>query len=335
VRSAFASIPELVVTTGPDELIELGGVTKRITIMSRPPRTDDGVPRVDAQPAPGTVGVVVGKLLTAQERTSLEAAGLSWCDARGSLHVTWPGLYVHVDRGPRTSAKVNRSSSAGVGATSIRAIQTMLAQPDAPWSTARLAKVAAVSTGQAHNIMKTLEGNRLLRSEGSGPKQRRYLRDADEVMQWLAGIERARRRPESASSYLYARTFEDLIERFAKRATEHKLRYAITAASGAMALGHPVITNPVLLQIRVSPIDAAHALDILGLEHLDAEDAGRGANLELWTDTGELGTFRPEIASVGSSEISVAPRIRVWLDMVRQGGRVADAADLFKEQALD
>lgn len=130
---------------------------------------------------------------------------------------------------------------------------------------------------------------------------------------------------------MYARTFDDLIKRFVQSASEAKLTYALTATSGAVALGHAVLTNPVMLQARVSPLNAVQSLGLLGLERLDGEEAGRGMNLELWTDTGELGTFRSEDAG----RARVAPRVRIWLDMVRQGGRSADAAQLFKEQALD
>lgn len=334
-RAAFASIPEFTVTTGPDELIELDGTERQLTLLARPPRTPDGLRLSDLRPKPGTVGLIVARSLTARDRASLEEAGLSWCDARGSIHLTWPGLYFHVDRGTRPTTRLGRVPSSGVGVTSLRGIQTMLANPEAPWSVARLAQAAVLSTGQAHNVLKTLESNRLLRTEGSGPKQRRYLRDRDETMEWLAGVERARRRPETAPSYLYARTFDDLIDRFAERASEMKLTYAITAASAATALGYPVLTNPVVIQVRVGHIEAAHALDLLGLEHLDAEGAGRGTNLELWTDTGELGTFHTETVDNRSREVRVAPRVRIWLDMVRQGGRHADAANLFKEQAID
>ncbi|RIQ31194.1 hypothetical protein DY240_06450 [Jiangella rhizosphaerae] len=209
-------------------------------------------------------------------------------------------------------------------------MQTMLASPEAPWSVSILAKEAALSTGQAHNVLKILERNRLVRIQGVGPRTRRYLRDRDEALEWLASVERGRRRPETAAGYLYARTFDDLIDRFVRRASEAKVTYALTASSGAIALGHPVLTNPLVLQARVSPLDAGQTLGVLGLERLDAEEAGRGMNLELWTDSGELGTYRSEDAG----RARVAPRVRVWLDMVRQGGRNADAAELFKEQAL-
>ncbi len=57
-------------------------------------------------------------------------------------------------------------------------------------------------------------------------------------------------------------------------------------------------------------------------------------NLDLWADAGELGTFSAETIHGRAVPVRVAPRVRVWLDMIRLGGRDADAAALFKEQAL-
>ena len=59
--------------------------------------------------------------------------------------------------------------------------------------------------------------------------------------------------------------------------------------------------------------------------------AGRGMNLELWTDTGELGTY----GAGEAAGIRIAPPVRIWLDIARQGGRNDDAAQLFREQVLE
>ncbi|WP_157741308.1 hypothetical protein [Jiangella sp. DSM 45060] len=318
-------------TTGNYERIELNGDERRLTILARPPRTPNGLELQELRPKPGTVGLVVAASLSDSERDGIEQAGLSWCDARGAVHLSWPGLYFHVDHGTRKVTRSYRVTEPGLGVASIRGVQTMLSAPGAPWSVSVLAKEAALSTGQAHNVLKIMERNHLVRVQGVGPKMRRYLRDRDETLEWLAGVERGRRRPEAAAGYLYARTFDDLIERFVARASEAEVTYALTATSGAVALGHAVLTSPRVLQVRVSPGGAAQTLAVLGLEPLDADEAGRGMNLELWTDSGELGTYRSEDAG----RVHVAPRVRIWLDMVRQGGRTADAAELFKEQALD
>lgn len=338
-HAAFASIPEFHVVTGAvaeaGGFIEIDGSRRRIDILPRPKSIND----LDHVRVPlGTTGVVVARSLTAIERASIENAGLSWCDARGAAHLAWPGVYFHVERARRSPVSADRdrsSTGAGLGAVSLRGVQTILNEPGESWSVARLARAASLSTGQAHSVLNALDDSRLLRTEGRGPQQRRYLRDFSEGMEWLAELERRRRRPETVATFLYARTFDDLIDRFAHRAQNAGLSYAMTAASGAIARGHRVFANPIVLQVRAGVVEPAHALQLLGLEQLEAEDAGRGMNVEVWADVGELGTFDAETLESRAVPVRVASKVRIWLDMARQGGRDADAAALFKEQALD
>jgi hypothetical protein len=264
-----------------------------------------------------------------RERDAIEAVGLSWCDGRGALHLTWPGTLIHLDHAKRRTRR-EPAPAAGLGPAGLRAVQVVL-EVDEEWTVSRLAREAAVSVGQAHKVFKALEAERLLTITGKGPQQRRRLVDRRAALDWLATVDAARRRPDAAATFLYARTPDELVQRFAVRAAKVGIPYAVTGAAASHILGVPVLNQLIVTDVRVGVLDAETALDRLGLEHLDAEDAGRGMNLELWTDTGELGTFRArEINGV-----HVAPAVRVWLDLARQGGRSADAAHLFREQVLE
>jgi hypothetical protein len=107
--------------------------------------------------------------------------------------------------------------------------------------------------------------------------------------------------------------------------------YAVTGAAGSQLLGVPVLNRIIVTHVRVSGLQPVEALGRLGLEHLEADDAGRGMNVELWSDLGEVGTF----AAAPIDGIGVAPPVRVWLDLLRQGGRNRDAAQIFREQSLE
>lgn len=338
VRAVLAGIPELTVTTGRALRLNLDGHERPLALLPKPtasPATEEPWQPPTLRPAPNTVGLVVAREITQQERAAIEAAGLSWCDGRGALHITWPGFYLHIERTGRSSTRPSRVDRQTLGVASIRGVQTILADPHQGWSVGRLAQAAAISSGQAHKILLVMDQERLLSTQGSGPQQRRYLIDRNEALTWLANIERNRRRPDTAATYLYARNFDDLIDRFAARAEKSGVTYALTGVSAAYALGHRLLTNLIVAQVRVSPVDAAQTVDLLGLERLEAEEAGRGMNLELITDAGELGTFDARPAPNRSRLVMVAPPVRVWLDMNRAGGREADAAALFKEQALE
>jgi len=322
-RAALMALPEVNVTTGQTDLVS-------VDTAQRPLRLLSGASCTGESGDEDVVELVVARSLTARERSALEADGVSWCDARGALHLVWPGVYVHVDHGTRRAPSAPKAPGSGLGVASIRGVQVMLEEPNAEWSVSTLARSTGLSVGQAHNLLTRLDSEGQLVTEGKGPKMRRRLRDRNDTLDWLAAIERGRRRPDTAASYIYARTFNDLVERFSAIAEAANVTYALTGVAGTFAWGHPVVTNPAVVQARVGPLEPSQTLELMSLEHLDAQAEGRGVNIELWRDVGELGTFRRE--QIGST--LVAPKTRVYLDLLRQRGRNQDAAQLFKEQAL-
>jgi hypothetical protein len=330
-RRALVGVPHVDVHAGRANRIGVGPDLRPLVLLPRAEAgTGDAAVRALLPLVPaGAVGMVIARTIPRRERDLLEEAGLSWCDGRGAIHVEWPGVMVHIEGAahPRVAGRVAER----LGPVGIRAVQVLLEAWEKEWTVTRLAREAAVSVGQAHTVFKALEAERLVTTSGKGPQQRRHLTDRPAALDWLAGLDRARRRPESAATYLYARTPDELLRRFADRASEAGLPYAVTAAAGSQLLGAPVLTQLPVVQVRVGALPAGPALERLGLERLDADEAGRGANLELWTDTGELGTF----GATTVNEIRVAPPVRVWLDLARQRGRGADAAQLFREQILE
>lgn len=336
LRRTLAGVRDVELVDGHGTRVRVDGRDRPLVLLPRPQATitDDGTAARDlARRVPrGTVGLVVGSSIPQRERDALEAAGLSWCDGRGALHVSWPGVLVHIDHAGRRPARSSPTTdTSGLGPAGIRAVQVLLRDTEGEWTVSRLAHEGAISVGHAHKVFRTLEQNRLLATHGRGPQQRRVITDRRGALDWLAAIDGSRRRPDAAATYLYARTGEQLLSRLAERARDAGVPYAVTAAAASQLLGAPVLTNIVVTQVRVAVPRAADAVFALGLEHLEAEDAGRGMNLELWSDTGELGTF----GATDVDGIRVAPAIRVWLDMARQGGRNADAAQLFREQVLE
>lgn len=328
------AVRELSVLDGPESRVDVnGGGGRPLMLLPRPHSGPDlRAAAADlARVVPSrTVGLVAARTIPANEREALESAGLSWCDGRGALHLAWRGTLIHIDRAGSAGRDMPARTS-GLGPAGIRAVQVLLIDAEPAWTVSRLADAAAISIGQAHNVFQTLEQERLIDTTGKGPQQRRRINDRRAALDWLADLDQSRRKPDNAATYLYARTTEDLLTRFAKRADGEGIPYAVTAAAGSHVLGVPVLSRLTVTHIRVGVVGVVDALHRLGLEHLDAEDAGRGANLELWTDTGELGTYQAREIN----GIHVAPPVRVWLDMLKEGGRSADAAQLFREQILD
>ncbi|MHB8288228.1 MAG: hypothetical protein ACYDEY_03150 [Acidimicrobiales bacterium] len=191
-----------------------------------------------------------------------------------------------------------------------------------------MAERAEISVGQAHNVLRATEQKRLVHAVGKGPRQRWVIDDRRVARDRLAVVDGARRCPPAATC-LYARTEAEVVRRFAERAAEAGVAYAVTGAAGSALPGMPMLSRIVVTQVRVGGLQPREALAHLGLEHLEADDAGRGMNVDVWADNiGQVGTS-------GASEVDgvrVAPPIRVWLDLQRQGGRNVDAAQFFRER---
>jgi hypothetical protein len=330
------AVAEVNTISGSKARVTVDDHTRPLIVLPRPQPGSDPVlgARHLANDLPErAIGLVIDRSIPYKERDALEAAGLSWFDGRGAIHLSWPGTFVHIDHSSRrlTSSGSANYDGPRLGPTGIRAVQVILGSDEWEWTVSQLAEHAAISVGQAHNVFRAMEQNRLVHAIGRGPKQRRILDDRRAALDWLSEIDGARRRPVAAATYLYSRTERDLVQRFAERATDATMTYAVTGAAACNLLGAPVLSRITVTQVRVSGIEPAEALSQLGLEHLDADDAGRGMNVEVWSDVGQVGTY-------GAKEIQgvrIAPAIRVWLDLQRQGGRSRDAAQLFKEQFID
>ncbi len=335
-RTTFASVPELTVIHGTKDRVEVGGQRRALAILPRPAAGSEPALAANhlARMVPeGAVGLVAARSFPYRERDALEEAGLSWCDGRGALHLSWPGTLIHIDRSGRrrVANQIAGEDDYRLGPTGIRAVQVLLEYAGDEWTVNRLAEHARISVGLAHNVLRTMEQNRLLHAVGRGPKQRRVIDDRSAALDWLAAVDGTRRRPQGAATYLYARTDREIAQRFAEKAAEAEVTYAVTGAAGSQLLGVPVLNRIVVTHIRIGGLQPTEALARLGLEHLEADDAGRGMNVELWSDVGEVGTF----GAASIDGIRVAPAIRVWLDLLRQGARNRDAAQIFREGTLE
>jgi len=298
-------------------------------VLERASRLPSGLGRAVPLDA---IGVVIGKNIPANERQMLESDGLSWIDLRGAIHLEKDQLFVHIDRPSEispTKNKMLRLPQHRLGPVSIRIAQVLAASPiEMAWNTKELAIKARASVGQTHNVLSTLEEERLVINTLSG----RIVVNKEALLDWLLANEFRQRKPERIQTYLYSKNEMDLARRFDEvlsRQSDDLTKYAITSTLGAKLWDAPVTTTTIT-RVRISNVLITEILSLMDLPILDPLDRGNGANLELWHDTGQVGT-------VHSSEINgvkVAPMVRVWLDLMRQGERYAEGANLLKGKIL-
>lgn len=279
---------------------------------------------------PSSIGLVLGAQIPAAERHALEADGLAWWDLRGAFHLEHEDVLIHVDTHSRPRAVAPRTDRT-LGPVGVRVAQFLVeGEREHEWSVSALAALSGSSVGQAHNVLDLLEQERLVRATRAGASKRRVVPDRGRLLDWLGVQERRLRAPSGAYTSLYAANEVQLMHRFHDAAERAGVVYAVTSTVGARFRRVPVTTSAIA-RVRVDASDLEDVLTRLDLPLLDPAERGRGANLELWPDTGRVGTF----ARMQLDDVYVAPRARIWLDLMRQGGRNADGADLLKEQILE
>ncbi|WP_262003444.1 hypothetical protein [Microbacterium sp. Mcb102] len=329
-RMTSSGLPGVeVINRGSRPWIQVNDRQWPLWLVERASKLPPGI--VDAV-TPGAIGLVLGAQIPDDERVALEDEGLAWWDLRGALHLERDDVLIHIDRqGRRPSRTLDVGTGRVLGPVGVRAAQFLIeGERGHRWSVSALAAQAGVSMGQAHNVFDLLESEQLVQALGVGASKRRVVVDRERLLEWLGATESRLRLPTGAFTYMYAANEVQLMQRFHEAAQKAEISYAVTSTVGARFRRVPVTTS-VVTRVRVDGSDMDGVLGLLGLPVLDADEAGRGANLELWPDTGKVGTFsRTEIDGA-----FVAPESRIWLDLMRQGGRYADGASLLKERILE
>lgn len=281
-----------------------------------PPDPSDFAKYANLKRKIGYMPIVLAPYLRADVRRALEAHGVPYFDFHGNVHLEAPGLLVHVQ------TPVRQEASRALGLVGVRGAQTVLEQPERAWGVSDLARDARMSVGQAQNVMKILETETLVFTEGKGPARRRRVTDRGRFLDWINLQKPGRESRAKLTCALYARTPEDLWKKIGKRLGA--VEYAITGSAAASILG----AGPTSLQRSVVRVAGSGPLrDIADL--LDAEISDRGANLVLWNDTGLLGT----IGSLRVRGMAIAPKVRVFMDLHTEL-RGADLASEFRARVL-
>lgn len=266
--------------------------------------------------------IVAGSYLGQRLRETLERRGLGYLDSHGHLHLVAPGVLIHV--GPAAAPTGGRSSApAQLGVHGVRAVQALLDVSE-PVSVTALANQVGLSLAQTHVVLRTLEQESLVRSEGRGPAKRRFVTDRTQLLDWLVKQPAGRRRERTLDVALYARRPEELWASVTRLLDKAKVPHAVTGAAAASLFGVGP-TNVPLSTVRISAdVSLAQAAVALG-----AEPTSRGPNLRLMRDTGRVGS----VGAFLHQHVRVGPKVRIYLDSLFEK-RGEDIAEQFREVVL-
>ncbi len=323
LQECLANIPFLQVgevsvdesTSGPDFQVEVQVKNRSLTILAE--YKDSGQPRL-ARLATyqmkdwlakgiGAYGIFIAPYISPDAATICAEAGIGYLDLAGNCLLSFETVFIH--REGKANPQIQRRKLRSLYSSKAeRILRVLLTKPQQNWKTEALAKVAKVSYGQISNVKSLLADREWLASSENGLR----LSNPNAVLD------------EWATQYRYQRNqvtdyyaMADIVEcecQLAEACQRQKIRYALTAFSGAARLAPTVRYQRVSVYVDSDPDSLA---DALGWKRVTS-----GANVSLLVPYDEGVFFSGQ--EVGGIQI-VAP-VQIYLDLQNYRSRGQEAA---------
>ncbi|TDQ04991.1 helix-turn-helix domain-containing protein [Labedaea rhizosphaerae] len=297
-----------VAVNGDEVVAHLGGQRHRWAIASWPQvRSTQLTPEQ----------VLVAANLGSRLRSQMARRGQSFGD-RHTLHLVAADGVLHLAHVDQTDNEPDKPQRAipPLPPGGVRAVMTILADAEKPWTVRRLHEDAGLSVGHAQRILSTLEQADLVTSVGSGPTSHRRVREPGALLDWLAEQPAARPRPLQWATHVYGRNGREILDRAVQGLETAHCDYAVTgmAAATLSELGPTEFTR---VHVWIDPNqDLATVAQRAGMKRTP-----RGANVVLWSDADGSGRK----GSVDIDGLAVSAPVRVYLDLLSlpRGSEVA------------
>jgi hypothetical protein len=271
---------------------------------------------------------LVAETISPGSREVLRNAGINYYDKSGTLyfrHRTW---LVDIERAPISpTRKKDIALFSGAREQVVHALfHQWYSDADEGYVTGgELSFLSHTSTYTVSSTMQALEQLDFVESKGSGPSQRRRLRDPSALLDAWAD-EWTRRREVKTRWYTYVargNITDRVIEGFVKHARQE---WALTGAAAANAIV-PRLTNVDRVEVIVQPGEAEQLASAIGLNQ-----AEKGSNVVMIERTGASLLFLDEHPERPRSRF--ASRFIQYLDLLNGYGRNKELAEEFRKHVL-
>lgn len=271
---------------------------------------------------------LIAEMISPGSREALRNAGINYYDKSGTLYFKYHTWLVDVERTPiRSTHKKDIALFHGAREQVIHALlHHWHTNSDEGYITGeKLARLAKTSTYTVSSTMQALEQHDFVESKGSGPHQRRRLRDPASLLDAWADMW-TRRREVKTRWYTYAHNGQLTDHVIGKLANHVRQGWALTGAAAANSFLMR-LTNVDRIEIIIQPGDTEKLASEIGLSQAD-----KGANIVLIERTGASLLFLEKYPE--RSHYCFASKFIQYLDLLNGYGRNKELADEFRRLTL-
>ena len=283
--------------------------------------------------------LICTRRLSSNTRDVLRDAGISWVEHdTGVIHLIAPGLLIHqiYENVPfiMQHAAVQGSGRATrlVGQSGIVAETLLLRYLGQPIKVMQVAAEAGVSAGLTSRILKRLEIEGILRTEGKGPSKHRYLIDPGKLLEiWAA--EETTAVDKKTELYVWTSTPDELYGNL-KALESAGITSALSGVAAANSYTPTLTTIPwpeLWVAARTAPAEVA---DVFQGEIVDD-----GANITIRQKAGDAALHHAQIITDTSaglliplSGVPVISRPRAYIEAFRESKRSREVAENLRER---
>ena len=305
-------------------VIEFAGERKGITVQYKK-RIDAAIAWQfvkESETFPLTPLLVIAGSSTTESRAILRDHGVSLADDLGNVHIQLPGLLVHLEGSPRRRSSIEIQIPKLRGKSGVLA-QVLLIYHRKSWHVNELAEEADTSVGLAHRVLNRLEKEKVVTSDGSGPKKVRRVVDPRALLDLWTEEEKSK--PVRSQGFVLAQTPQKLIEKVAGALQEAEIDHALTGAAAA-SLIKPFVTAIPVIELWITAL--AMPENIFGL--IGGEMVGEGANISLLQERDDTPlVFREKVEGKWISNY-----FRIYLDLLRDPRRGREQAMNFRSEVI-
>jgi len=309
---------------GVDAVIQFAGERKNIAVQFKQRVNAANAWQLvhEAETHPDMPLLLVAGESTEESRAILSRHGIALVDGLGNVHIKLPGLLLHLEGSSRRRSS-GRARPPRLSGKSGVVAQALLIHPDQTWHIKDLAEETDISVGLAHRVLNRLEDEKVVTTEGTGPKKVRRVVDSPALLDLWAEEENSQ--PTRSPGFVLAQTPQQLIEKVTRGLERAEIDHALTGAAAANLIA-PFVTAVPIIELWVTALAAPDELH----RQVGGEPVSDGANVIFLQEKDDT----PLVFREKRKGRWVSNPFRIYADLLRDPRRGREQAKHFRREAI-